>query len=242
MAVYFKNSYKSDGAVLPLSVKNVGFQQCTPGYRWGAGVRDHYLIHYVVSGRGTFTAAGRAFPVRAGEVLDTQAYRLFIAQRGYTHALDHAVRLLSLCDRSENEVRRRLLDSGYPAACVDRVIEKLYEAELLDDEAYAQRWAQSRAHKHGRARIERELTRRGVSREVAQSAVSELSDEEQLADAVRLTGKFLARTQGDFNRSLYNRTLAMLARHGYDADIARRALQIIAEGKDETPDDGDDAE
>lgn len=58
MAVYFKNSYKSDGAVLPLSVKNVGFQQCTPGYRWGAGVRDHYLIHYVVSGRGTFTAAG----------------------------------------------------------------------------------------------------------------------------------------------------------------------------------------
>ena len=57
MAVYFKNSYKSDGAVLPLSVKNVGFQQCTPGYRWGAGVRDHYLIHYVVSGRGTFTAA-----------------------------------------------------------------------------------------------------------------------------------------------------------------------------------------
>ena len=140
------------------------------------------------------------------------------------------------------QVRRRLLDSGYPAACVDRVIEKLYEAELLDDEAYAQRWAQSRAHKHGRGRIERELTRRGVSREVAQSAVSELSDEEQLADAVRLTGKFLARTQGDFDRSLYNRTLAMLARHGYDADIARRALQIIAEGKDETPDDGDDVE
>ena len=68
MAVYFKNSYKSDGAALPLSVKNVGFQQCTPGYRWGAGVRDHYLIHYVVSGRGTFTAAGRAFPVRAGEI------------------------------------------------------------------------------------------------------------------------------------------------------------------------------
>lgn len=176
----------------------------------------------------------RERPVRAGEALDTQAYRLFIVQRGYTHALDHAVRLLSLCDRSENEVRRRLLDIGYPAACVDRVIEKLYDAELLDDEAYAQRWAQSRAHKHGRSRIERELTRRGVSREVAQSAVSELSDEEQLADAVRLTGKFLARTQGDFNRSLYNRTLAMLARHGYDADIARRALQIIAEGKDES--------
>ena len=108
----------------------------------------------------------RERPVRAGEVLDTQAYRLFIAQRGYTHALDHAVRLLSLCDRSENEVRRRLLDSGYPAACVDRVIEKLYEAELLDDEAYAQRWAQSRAHKHGRGRIERGQPRGGAKRRI----------------------------------------------------------------------------
>ncbi len=175
----------------------------------------------------------RERPVRTGEMLDLQAYRLFIGERGYPHALDHAVRLLSLCDRSENEVRHRLMDVGYPADCVDRVIEKLYEAELLDDAAYAQRWAQSRAHKHGRNRIERELTHRGISRELAQSAVSELSDEEQLADAVRLTGKFLARTQGDFDRSLYNRTLAMLARHGYDADIARRALQVIAEGRDE---------
>ena len=65
MAVYFKNSYKSDGAALPLSVKNVGFQQCTPGYRWGAGVRDHYLIHYVVSGRGTFTGGGPSPCARA---------------------------------------------------------------------------------------------------------------------------------------------------------------------------------
>ena len=68
MAEYFKNSYKAEQAPLPLSVKNVGFQQCTPGYRWGAGMRDHYLLHYVVSGRGTYTVEGRSFPVEAGQV------------------------------------------------------------------------------------------------------------------------------------------------------------------------------
>lgn len=68
MAEYFKNSYKSEQSALPLTVKNVGFQQCTPGYRWGAGMRDHYLLHYVVSGRGTYTVEGRAFPVEAGQV------------------------------------------------------------------------------------------------------------------------------------------------------------------------------
>ena len=68
MPQYFKHSYKSSAAGLPLVVKNVGFQQCTPGYRWGAGMRDHYLLHYVVSGRGTYTVEGRSFPVEAGQV------------------------------------------------------------------------------------------------------------------------------------------------------------------------------
>ena len=59
-----------------------------------------------------------------------------------------------------------------------------------------------------------------------------LTDEDQLQDAIRLVGKFLSRTHGDMDRSLYQRTLAMLARHGYDADIARKALMSIARGAD----------
>ena len=68
MAEYFKKSYKQEQAALPLSVKNVGYQQCPPGYRWGAGMRDHYLLHYVVSGCGVYTVEGRAYPVSAGQV------------------------------------------------------------------------------------------------------------------------------------------------------------------------------
>ena len=104
--------------------------------------------------------------------------------------------------------------------------------ELVDDEHFAEEWAQSRAHKHGRRRIEQELTHKGVDREVARRAVGNLTDEDQLQDAIRLVGKFLSRTHGDMDRSLYQRTLAMLARHGYDADIARKALMSIARGAD----------
>ncbi len=68
MPQYFKHSYKSSAAGLPLVVKNVGFQQCTPGYHWGAGMRDHYLLHYVVSGGGTYTLGGRSYAVRAGQI------------------------------------------------------------------------------------------------------------------------------------------------------------------------------
>lgn len=174
----------------------------------------------------------RERPIKKGQAVDPDAYRLYMVQRGYAHALDSAVKLLSLCDRTEREIRDRLTRVGYPAACVERVIEKLYAEELLSDAAFAENWTRSRSHKFGRGRLRQELARRGVDRETADAAMAGISDEEQLADAVRLTGKYLARTHGDMDRKLYQRTLAMLARHGYDADIARRALQAIAEGQD----------
>ena len=179
------------------------------------------------------TSLLRERPVKKGEVMDVALYRQYMAQRGYSHALDSAVKLLALCDRTEGEIRDKLSRAGYPESCVQQVIEKLYAEELLDDEAFAQRWAQSRTHKYGRNRLSQELTRRGVDRETVENAVGQLSDEEQLADAIRLTGKYLARTHGDMDRKLYQRTLAMLARHGYDADIARRALTAIARGEDQ---------
>lgn len=67
MKDYFKNSYKSETHNLPLSVKNVGSQKCTPSYHWGPGVRDHFLLHYVISGCGIYTVEGRAYPVSAGQ-------------------------------------------------------------------------------------------------------------------------------------------------------------------------------
>ena len=176
----------------------------------------------------------RERPVRISEAVDVEAYQEFIRRRGYQHALEGAIKLLSLCDRSEHQIREKLRAAGYPDSCINNVIEKLYAQELLDDAKFAANWTQSRAHRHGKRRLEQELHRRGINRETAQEAVSALSDEEQLRDAVRLTGKYLGRTRGDFDRALYQRTLNMLARHGYDAGIARRALEIIAAGQDET--------
>ena len=51
----YKNSYKvTEKELVSLSVYNVGFQKCDPLYQWGPGIRDHYLIHYVISGKGTY--------------------------------------------------------------------------------------------------------------------------------------------------------------------------------------------
>ncbi len=73
----FKNSYKvKEKEMVSLSVYNVGYQRCEPSYQWGPGVRDHYLIHYIVSGKGYYETNHKTFPLKSGDVFliypDTQ--------------------------------------------------------------------------------------------------------------------------------------------------------------------------
>ena len=64
----FKNSYYVQNLNLTaLSVYNVGFQKCDPAFSWGPGVRNHYLIHYVVSGKGIYIKNNHVFHLQAGD-------------------------------------------------------------------------------------------------------------------------------------------------------------------------------
>ena len=52
---------------LGLAVYRCGLQRCAPDYSWGPGVRDHYLIHYVLSGRGSFDSGKAHYDLSAGD-------------------------------------------------------------------------------------------------------------------------------------------------------------------------------
>ncbi|MBQ9952150.1 MAG: AraC family ligand binding domain-containing protein [Clostridia bacterium] len=68
----YKYSYKYPQRTLgALAVCNTGVQRCEGSYSWGPGVRDHYLIHYVISGKGSYRAGGRTFALSAGDLFLT---------------------------------------------------------------------------------------------------------------------------------------------------------------------------
>lgn len=64
----YKYSYKNaERGLTSLSVYNVGYQKFDSDQPWGPGVRDHYLIHHVVSGTGSYSVGGNTYQVGAGE-------------------------------------------------------------------------------------------------------------------------------------------------------------------------------
>ncbi|MDO4619070.1 MAG: AraC family transcriptional regulator [Lachnospiraceae bacterium] len=57
-----------DNRMVSLTVVNVGHQKCTPLYSWGPGIRDHFLIHYISSGKGCYRVGGTVYELTAGDV------------------------------------------------------------------------------------------------------------------------------------------------------------------------------
>ena len=121
-------------------------------------------------------------------------------ERARARTLQRAVKLLAAKPRSIAELRERLLEKEWAdEAAVDAALAKLKEYGYLDDERFAFGYASLKVRQRpiGRARLERDLTFKKVSREVAGEALdlvyAETSEEELIDRAIarrlRLRGR-----------------------------------------------------
>lgn len=75
MAHIFKHSYKEAAKdIISLAVYNVGYQKCSPLYKWGNGVRDHYLIHHIIEGKGYYTVGNKTYTINKGDTFIIYPY------------------------------------------------------------------------------------------------------------------------------------------------------------------------
>lgn len=177
----------------------------------------------------------RERPLSVGDAIDLEEYDQWLLLRQYRHALDRAVAFLAGRARSRREMEERLLRSGYRPCTVEMVLFKLEKEGLLDDADFARQWVEARtARRMGRGRIAQELRRKGVSAQEAEEALEALSEEDQLEGAIHLVEKALSRVStGEDPRKTAARITAMLARRGYDYDVAREAISRVMEGTEE---------
>lgn len=51
---------------IALGIDEAGFERCAPGHHFGPAVREYYLFHFVVRGKGRYTVNGRTYDVFPG--------------------------------------------------------------------------------------------------------------------------------------------------------------------------------
>jgi regulatory protein len=106
------------------------------------------------------------------------------------------------------------------------VLDRYDEVGIVDDAAFARAWVTSRHAGRGLARrvLADELRRRGVVGETAQEALDEVDDATEAATARALVDRKLRTVRGE-PEAVFRRLVGMLARKGYPAGVAVRAVK-----------------
>lgn len=151
---------------------------------------------------------------------------------------DRAVAMLAARGRASAELRRLLVRKGEPADQVSVAIERLTAEGYLDDAAYARQFAHSKLSGAGlsKRRLQQELGKRGVARDVAEQAVGDVLESEGVDDSAsieRVARKKLRSLGGLDEPTRRRRLYSFLARRGYDADAIAKVMREIGAGEDD---------
>ena len=124
--------------------------------------------------------------------------------------------------RSRKELADKLAKKDVPSELAERLLDRFTEVGLIDDEAFARAWIESRQPGKGLATraLAHELRRKGIDDEVARDALAEIDPEDEAAAARVLVRKKLRSVRGLEQHKATQRLVGMLARKGYGAGMA----------------------
>jgi regulatory protein len=153
-----------------------------------------------------------------GQTIAPAVHERLSAAADVEAAFRTGLRVLELRPYARGDLGRRLQRKGHPRAAVAVALERLQTLGLLNDEAYARNYVQTRAARgRGPARLIRDLLAMGVQRSLIDRAVAaewpEGSDRTSMPQA--LVSKRAAQLGTLPRQTKRRRLLAYLARRGF---------------------------
>ncbi len=143
-----------------------------------------------------------------------------------------AYRLLTLRAHSEQELRGKLRQGGFPELVIAGVLEKCRELGYLDDGAFARQRARDLSVNRllGDRRIALDLREKGIPEELSRQAIAEIREEISEEEAVDrlLRKKMRGRATGDDERETARMARRLLG-NGFPTGLIFRKLKGLKE-------------
>lgn len=161
------------------------------------------------------------------------------APEGMARARQIALRQLATGPRTRHQLADKMRDRECTPEVIERVLERMTEVGLVDDEAYAHMLVRTKREGSGLAvrGLRHELRKKGVPEHLAEAAVAEVQPDDERAQAEALVAARLPRLHG-LDRTVQMRRLGgYLARKGYPAGVS---FAVIRNALDEAPEHGRD--
>lgn len=132
---------------------------------------------------------------------------------------------------ARRDLERRMVRRGHPPKAAAQALDRAIQAGLIDDQAFARQYAESRAARgRGPARLLHDLMAMGVARHLAEVAIDAAwADEAEADSALKALARKRATQLGDLPRpAKRRRLLAFLARRGFQGlEVRRLVTQVL---------------
>lgn len=164
----------------------------------------------------------RKFGIEEGKPLSEETYQVILKEVLFKRARERVLFLLKSSDKTEQELRRKLKDGGYPKEAADYAIDFLKKHNFINDQDYGRRYVEFNSGRKSERQIRYELQRKGLDKEVIQELLSEQPVDEVAQIQNYVKKKCLNPEEMDFKQR--SKMMAALGRKGFSYDAISRVL------------------
>lgn len=168
------------------------------------------------------------FGLKKGDQLTEEQIQNILFNEEKKRAKDRALRFLSYRDRSEKEVRTKLQRIGYDADIIDWVITELKRLKFMDDQRFAQSYAQTQmlTRPVGEHYLRHELKNKGLEEPLIEQTIEQIyQDKDQSIVAMELAAQRKKRYKNLDQIKAKKRVSDFLLRRGFDWETVSEVME-----------------
>jgi regulatory protein len=143
--------------------------------------------------------------------------------------------------QSRQELADALDQRGVPDDVASRLLDRFTEIGLVDDQAFAKAWVESRQASRGLSRraLGLELRRKGIDRELVADSLASVDENAEYDAARSLVERKLRSTRNAEPQARWRQLVGLLARRGYSPSLSMRVVGDVLKSDQGSPDSAD---
>ncbi len=154
--------------------------------------------------------------------IDDSAYAEFLRDNDKENCKAYVMAMIARKARTEKEVRVKLKEKGFMRPSIENAVKIAKAYGYISDEEYARNYVETCSSHKGGYRLKQELRAKGIADEYVESAVAELSEEEEEAAAFRLTERYMrGKTMDD---KVKEKLFRYLCSRGFGYDVIKSVM------------------
>lgn len=162
-----------------------------------------------------------AVRLKVGQIITQTAIKDLLFEDQLEAAFQKSLRFIAYKPRTNFDVRKKLIESGYPEEIVEIILQRLEEKGYINDHQFANNWSENKSLNKPRSKklIRLELKQKSIDEEIIEEVVNRMDSDDELA--IRAAEKYYQKLSNLEEITFRRRLTGFLLRRGFSYSVIK---------------------